>query len=395
MLKRTTLTALAIGLALAAPALARKPIPPLPTDPPTPGPGVAIAAKATKAWLSRLDVRAPRTYKGMKVFPLTARGDFKLGDLLTLDEALKSKALVVTEMEGGARVNELKLENVGGRPVFIMGGEIMRGAKQDRTLQGDVVIPPKSGPMVVRAFCTEQGRWTEQTASFQAADAAVPNSVRGAAKSEKAQGAVWDSIAENQAKLKVAAPTSAAREVYQNPKVQQDTKPFVDAFLDLPARQRELVGVAVTFGDRLIAVDVFGDDALLAKLYPKLLRAYVVDVVGDAWRGDRGADDVRKLLAGAGGAAWSAGKTDGVGTALEFRTGKLHGTAIVERDAVLHVDMFEGDPPSPQSRERTPQRMAPVPNVAPQDRRRAPRAPNAPNEEQRQEAAPRQEGPRP
>ena len=377
MLKRTALTTLLAVCALAAPALARKPIPPLPTEAPTPSPNVAMATKAAQGWLARVEVRQPRAYKGMKVFPLTSRADFKLGDVMTLDEALKAKTLVITELEGGARVNELKLENVGGRPVFIMGGEIMRGAKQDRTLQGDLLVPPKSGPMTVRAFCTEQGRWNQQTTSFQAADAAVPNSVRGAVKGEKRQGAVWDSIAENQSKLKVSAPTAAAREVYQDKKVQADTRPYVDAFADLPARQRDLVGVVVTYGDRLIAVDLFGDDTLAAKIYPKLLRAYVVDVVADAWRGDRDLNEVKGMLATARGARWTAGVTDGVGTALEFRAARQHGTALVDRDAVLHVDMFEGEaaarPHAPAGR--------PVPNVAPNV------APNRePAVQQRQEA---------
>lgn len=365
-LRRPAFAAALIVLAASAPALARKPIPPLPTDPPTPSADVAVAAKIAKGWLGRVEVRPARTFKGMKVYPIVARGDHKLADLLTLDEALKSKALVVTELEGGARVNELKLENVGARPVFIMGGEIMRGAKQDRTLQGDVVVPPKSGPMTVRAFCTEQGRWVVQSDKFEAADAAVPNSVRGVAKAEKRQGAVWGSIAENQAKLKVAAPTAAAREVYQDKKVQADTKPYVDAFADLPRAERDLVGVAVTYGDRLIAVDVFGDDALAAKLYPKLLRAYVVDVVADAWRGDRDQAAVKGLLAAGAGAAWTAGETDGVGTALEFRAGRLHGTALVERRAPVHLDMFEGEPAASTPRDRRShdqRRVAPAPNV--------------------------------
>ncbi len=378
LLKNTVIATLLVMSAFAAPALARKPIPPVPTDPPPPSASLVVATKLTRGWLSRVEVRAPRAFKGMKVFPIVSRGDYKLADMLTLDEALKSKALVVTELEGGARVNELKLENVGARPVFIMGGEIMRGAKQDRTLQGDVVIPPKSGSMIVRAFCTEQGRWVEQSSSFQAADAAVPNSVRGAVKGDKQQGAVWDSISENQAKLKVSAPTSAAREVYQDKKVQTDTKPYVDAFTDLPRTERELVGVVVTYGDRLIAVDVFGDDALLGKLYPKLLRAYVVDVVGDSWRGDRDQDDVKRLLASGRDASWTAGQTDGVGMALEFRVAKLHGTALVERDAVIHLDMFEGEPASSDSR-RPSSRIAPAPNLAPN------RTPNQ-MPEQRQEA---------
>lgn len=334
---------IALFTTLAAPALARTPIRPLPTDPPTPSPNVAASAKIVHGWLGGLRVRAPRTFKGMKVFAVTGRGDTKLADVMTLDEALRAKALKVSELDGGAQVNSLKLENTGGRPVFVMGGEILRGAKQDRMLQGDLLVPPKSGPLVVRAFCTEQGRWVQETSQFQASEMSVPNSVRGVAKAEKVQGRVWDSIAQNQSKLKVAAPTSAAREVYQDKQVQVDTKPYVDAFQDVSKVNRDAVGVIVTYGRKLVAVDVFGNDAIFAKLYPKLLRSYVVDVVNEPWQGDRDEAGAQAVLAAAGAASWTAGVTDGVGTALEFKAGQVHGTSLVRDGSVLHADAFEAD----------------------------------------------------
>lgn len=367
------LAAAALVAALAAPALARSPIRPLPSEVPTPGPNTGVATKVVRGFLGGLTVRAPRSFKGLKVFPVTGRGNARLADVMTLDEALKAKALRVTEMDGGAQVNSLKLENTGSKPVFVMGGEILRGAKQDRMLQGDLLVPPKSGPLTVRAFCTEQGRWTEQTAQFQASEMSVPNSVRGVAKAEKAQGRVWDSIAQNQSRLKVAAPTSAAKDVYQDKQVQVDTKPYIDALQSLPKDHRDAVGVIVTYGKKLVAVDVFGDDTLLTKLYPKLLRSYVVDIVSGSWNGDRDEASARAILAAAGSAGWTPGETDGVGTAIEFKVGVVHGTSLIRDGSVLHADAFEADD-TPRTSPNRPGR----PNEPNQPY-------NAPNIEQRQD----------
>ncbi len=294
-------------------------------------------------YLDKLAVLPGKDYKGLTVYPLVAREDFPLGDYLTLDEALKRGSLRVTELEGGAQVNTLLLENTGDKHVFILAGEVMKGAKQDRTIQSDLLVPPRSGKLKASAFCTEHGRWAETTRSFQAADVAVPNSVRKAAKQGKEQGRVWDSIAKAQSKLAVSAPSGAAKAIYESRTVQTDMKPYLDKLADVPKLDSHTVGVAAAFGDKLVALDVFGDDDLLRRLYSKLLRSYVVDVMGDAWHGTTSADDVRKFLTSAGKARWSKGDTDGVGLGLEFKAPPLAGSALLYKEMVVHSDLFLDD----------------------------------------------------
>lgn len=297
-------------------------------------------------YVETLAVQQPMNYKGLTVFPLTTKNAFPLGGFHTLDQALEQKSLIVKELPDGAEVNKLRLENTSDKYVFIMGGEVLKGAKQDRTLQNDLLVPPHSGKLEVNAFCTEQGRWVEKSGQFESSGIAVPNSVRSAAKVGKAQDKVWESIARNQAKLSVSTPTGAAKDTYADKKVKADLKPFLDRLADLPDRS---VGVAAAFGDKLVAVDLFGNQELLKRLYPKLLRSYAVDVVGDAWHGSTSPEQIREWLGKAGKANWRQGETDGVGLGLEFDAAPLHGSALLYKEMLVHSDMVQAEP-KPEAR---------------------------------------------
>jgi hypothetical protein len=95
---------------------------------------------------------------------------------LTLQEAMTSNAVQVYET---SNVNELTIENVSDREVFVQSGDIVKGGKQDRVLMVSLVLPPRSGKMPIASFCVEQGRWSprgrEDAARFSSANAALPS----------------------------------------------------------------------------------------------------------------------------------------------------------------------------------------------------------------------------
>ena len=65
---------------------------------------------------------------------------------LTRDEALGNGSVKVVET---GEVNELKIENTGGEPVFIQSGDIVKGGRQDRTLTTSLILPPHSGEISI------------------------------------------------------------------------------------------------------------------------------------------------------------------------------------------------------------------------------------------------------
>ena len=56
-------------------------------------------------------------------------------------------------------MNELTIENISADTVIIVTGEIVKGGKQDRIINQDILLAPKSGKKKLTVFCVEKGRW--------------------------------------------------------------------------------------------------------------------------------------------------------------------------------------------------------------------------------------------
>ena len=316
------------------------------------------------SYLRQLTVLEPHIHEGLSIYPLIAKSTFDLDRCLTLDQALKRGALHVTELGEEGQVNVVLVENTSDNYIFIMSGEILKGAKQDRTVQNDLLIPPHSGKIRVRVFCTEHGRWVKMSESFEPAEYAVPNTVRQVARVSKDQGSVWSSIAASQSRLQVAAPTGAAREVYDDKRVQQSIAPYITSLADVPDVHPRVVGVAAAFGRRIIAIDIFGTTELFRSLYPKLLRSYAVDVIGSAWSGETSVKEITALLNRAVSAQWRQAQTDGVGAALEFHELTLDGFALLYKEMLIHCDLFvTNTPPIKPLMEKDHPQESPTPDL--------------------------------
>src|SRR4051812_29626447 len=83
----------------------------------------------------------------------------------TLDEALAAGTLEVTELTEGGSVPLLKVVNRGTEPVFLMAGEQLVGAKQNRILNTSLLVPAGS-ELTVPVSCVEAGRWGYRSAKF-------------------------------------------------------------------------------------------------------------------------------------------------------------------------------------------------------------------------------------
>src|SRR5438046_116 len=88
-------------------------------------------------------VSGPFTHANLTIFPIHGKDTVTGRKLLTLQEALEQKKVVVHET---STVNELSVENVADdAEVFIQSGDIVKGGRQDRLLATDLIVPPKSG----------------------------------------------------------------------------------------------------------------------------------------------------------------------------------------------------------------------------------------------------------
>lgn len=143
---------------------------------------------------------------------------------LTLAEA--GEAVTVTEVNEAGSVPFLKVANGTDRPILLLDGEELVGAKQNRVLNTTVLVAARA-TVVIPVSCVEQGRWTYRGPRFAAADtslfaslrakkaARVSAAVRESGQHLSDQGEVWQDLTGRARTYKVESPTGAMHAVYE------------------------------------------------------------------------------------------------------------------------------------------------------------------------------------
>jgi hypothetical protein len=223
-----------------------------------------------------------------------------------------------------------------------MTGEMLRGAKQDRMLKEDVLIPPNSGWIRVPVYCVEHGRWTQVTPEFKSEGLLVPNAVREKAKMSESQSDVWDEIAMSQDRLGIASGTGTVRANYEDESVKKDVVEYTNKFEKIPKLSKSTIGVVVVTGNRIICFDMFANNGLLSKLWNKLIRSYAMDAItGEKCVVYR--DDIEEFIEALKDTKHVSTGTPGLGSLLRLESDFGKGSALVYKSAVVHMDFFPQD----------------------------------------------------
>ena len=296
-------------------------------------------AAATRL-LGRVTVKSPSGYENLTLFPLVGPVSTYSGYAL-LDEAIRSGRVKVQEKDGG-EVNTVRMKNTGKTYVFGIAGEIVSGAKQDRMLQDDVLLPPGSGWLDVPVYCTEHGRWAGTSMSFGTKGYLVSGKVRERAARTQSQEEVWAEVDAAHEGLGVTTPSRAFAKVYEDKAAQEQAQPYYDKLDRLPELCPGALGVAVAVGSRIVCVDAFGSPALFRKMWPKLLRSYVIDAMQSRPAGKIGQKQVQQFIDDAALADVADQPTVGAGRLQRLSADDASGSALVFRNAVVHLDLFPG-----------------------------------------------------
>lgn len=302
-------------------------------------------------------VGEPLHYRNLTLFPVALRTAHDRTPYTTLDEALRRGLLEITEL-ASAEVNRVRVRNRSDEHVFLLSGEIIAGAKQDRMVEDDLLLPPHGKEVILGVYCTEHGRWSGRTSSFESAGTNVHNRLRQIAKQSRSQQEVWAEVEQKTRSLGApSAPTSAARRVYSQAEVQSRARPYREAMGSLLARHPNACGVVAASGEEFLVADLFGSPGLFRKLWPKLLDSYVLDAIdrpSSLRRLTR--EEAERFLDAAARTEASARSTPGAGELYDLHGGRVTGSALVYRAAVVHLDLF----PRPWV---TPRPLTPVPNL--------------------------------
>lgn len=95
------------------------------------------------SFLDDLKLKRKQIHQNMTIFPLVTQNGIK-PHYLVLEQALEKGRVHITELDQEGSVPELNLVNRGKKPVLVVEGEELVGAKQNRTVNISFLIAGKT-----------------------------------------------------------------------------------------------------------------------------------------------------------------------------------------------------------------------------------------------------------
>jgi hypothetical protein len=300
--------------------------------------------------LSQVEVLEPVSANGFQVFGLRRPGVGRLS-YLTLDEALQNDLVDVTEIDEGGSVPTLKVSNKADRLLFLMSGEQLQGAKQNRVLNISIMVASNSD-LPIPVSCVEAGRWRYQSRKFASSGTAshsylrammvthVTQSYRTAGSPTSQQDAVWREVARKLGKMGSRSSSSALNQVYE------DYESRLNSIVDLkvPAGSS---GAVFAFDGRVAGMDLFDQSVTFEKLWPKLVRSYAIDSFETS---EQPSNLTRDAVVAWLNTVWSAKcekfRSPGIGDDVRFEGENLVGSSLLVDDEPIHTGLFSASPDS-------------------------------------------------
>ena len=306
-----------------------------------------------------IQLGTPQVHRNTVVFPIL-NPSHATACWLTLSEALEQQLLTVTEVSHGGSVPELAVINRADRPVLLLDGEELIGAKQNRVLNTTILLKERS-ETVVPVSCTEHGRWSYKSAAFADAQVVMAHKVRArksssvseslaaSASYKSDQGEVWNEIAALHCSLGSTSPTGAMHDAFKARERELDQG--MAAFSAAPGQ----TGLLVVIDDQVAGFDLIPHPEVYARQHTKLVKSYVIESIAntDPRPADSETAGVRatEFLRAAAECPVRKFPSIGYGTDCRYRSAPqpstnapqpsaICGAALVHEDQIVHAAFF-------------------------------------------------------
>jgi len=276
----------------------------------------------------------------MRVFPLF--GDAPSVPYRLCAEVIADHTLLIEEVDEEGSVPRLLVRNKGALPVFLVEGEELVGAKQDRIVNTSLLVPA-GARMEIPVSCVEHGRWVFRSNRQMASGAHPTTMVRSALKASVSrslkenyravsnQAEIWDSVARLHAGHGVRSETGAMADAYE-----QHSKRIRD-FSEQLGYPKGACGLAIAIGPRIMALDVFDRAETCERVWTRLLSGAVFDAMASPVGASTvTVEDVEALLAEADRAAWEEVRSVGDGSERRAVIAGDHASTLSCKGAMIH-----------------------------------------------------------
>jgi hypothetical protein len=320
--------------------------------------------ETVRSFLASVSVGEPLSFEQLALYPLW-RKEAAPFSCITLDEAMARGSFHVEEVDGGT-VALLLVVNDTAERVFLMDGEELVGARQNRILNLSLLVE-RSSELKVPVSCVEQGRWVFSGArAMRAANLSHPSlrgekaaqvhqSLRERRSFESDQGQVWNSVHYKLCQADSPSPTGALEAAFEHNRAKLDK---YSAALSCP---EGAVGVAAVIAGSFVCADIFATPALLSSLWQKLVHSFALDALDAPSTGWKlpAAAEIEGELALPEDAVVEPFDAPGLGVSVRLRTGRTSGSALVVDGTAVHVEIFAPQGGQGASRLSRPSQRAP------------------------------------
>jgi len=298
-----------------------------------------------EASLSQVSIGFPISMQNLTMFPLEAEITEK-ENYLDFSEQVNLGTVKVTEVDESGSVPTLFVENKNKDAVFILDGEHLIGAKQDRIVNLSILIPALK-KIEIPVSCVEQGRWSYTTEHFfsegkmhfnrgrRSRQKSVSESMASRRTRSSNQSEVWNDISDKERLLGAHSRTASMRDMYSS--FEEILNLIKEGMRPTPNQ----VGSLFCINERIIGFDLFNNRDTLNKHLEKLVESMAVDALEYRVETPHPSREEARLFFEEF-SALEAAKYPALGLGEDVRaySDRLTASALVHKDKAIHVSGF-------------------------------------------------------
>lgn len=301
----------------------------------------ARAGREVMELIRTLEVGEPVHHGKLTIIPVYSNCIRDRSPYTTLDEALGKGWLEIREMGSGS-VPQVVMTNRSSRHIFIMGGEVLTGCRQDRLVGRDVLLRPHAREVVVPVYCVEQGRWTYESETFSTRENLGTPGLRAESQkaSDAAQSEIWDRVSITCERSGAETDSRRYQEAYESDRAKREIAGYEERMKRIPALYPDAIGVVIGVGTAITSVDIFANPQVFRGEWPKILKSSAMESICRDASGSVGQTDAVRFLRALYNRHYVRKPAIDLGEEHSAADGEVNVNALVYGGAVIHVAAF-------------------------------------------------------
>jgi len=284
-------------------------------------------------FLTSLD-RGEAFFEGNVLF-VPIKGEDRGNGVSVLDESIAYGTL---EVKDPGVIDTAVIDYRGYNPLFVMDGEEIVGARQNRIFATSFLTERVEG-LRVPVVCVEEGRWEDGTYFATGTVCANPQirsviatttfkSLKRRKEYKPDQKLVWKEVRKTLDRLNVQSKTLSLHDVYNR---------GMHLFSTDYTPDEDTIGIMGFDGEGFRGMDVFSSHAVFKKLAKKIIQSYLMGSWGIRGRFPTAPEPLKEIE---GLEDWKEFPSIGLGREYRIVNRNKVGKALVDNDKVVHLSIF-------------------------------------------------------